>query len=149
MTTEPTASKLLKSGEARLLIDLRTPAQATAALGGTYPAACLYMSAPWINAHRDEVQRLVNALVKALRFIASHSAQDIAAQLPAAYFAGDRALYVSTLQQSKSMFTTDGIMPADGPANVLRVMRLAERAVTGKPIDLTRTYTTEFARAVH
>jgi len=147
MTTEPTASKLLKSGEARLLVDLRTPAQATAALGGSYPAACLYMSAPWISAHRDEVQRLVNALVKALRYIAAHDAQDIAAQLPPEYLAGDRALYVGTLQHTKSMFTADGVMPADGPANVLRVMRLAERTVTGKPIDLSRTYTTEFAKA--
>ena len=147
MTTEPTASRLLKSGQARLLVDLRTPATATSALGGTYPAACLYMSAPWIAAHRGEVQRLVNALVKALRYIAAHSAQDIAAQLPADYLAGDRALYVSTLQQSKSMFTADGKMPADGPANVLRVMRLAERAVTAKPIDLSRTYTTEFAQS--
>jgi len=147
MTTEPTASRLLKAGQARMLVDLRTPEQATGALGGTYPAACLYMSAPWIRAHRDEVQRLVNALVKALHYIAAHSAQDIAAQLPADYLAGDRALYVSTLQQSKSMFTVDGVMPADGPANVLRVMRLAERAVTAKPIDLSRTYTTEFAQA--
>ena len=147
MTTEPTASRLLKAGQARLLVDLRTPAQASAALGGTYPAACLYMSTPWINAHRDQVQRLVNAFVKALRFIATHSAQEIAARLPPDYLAGDRALYVSTLQQSKSMFTVDGIMPADGPANVLRVMRLAERSVIGKPIDLTRTYTIEFAQA--
>ena len=147
MTTEPTASRLLKSGEARLLVDLRTPAQATDALGGLYPAACLYMSVPWINTHHEDVQRLVNALVKALRFIATHSAQEIAAQLPADYMAGDRALYVSTLQQSKAMFTADGIMPAGGPANVLRVMRLAERGVTGKPIDLSRTYTTEFAQA--
>jgi len=147
MTTEPTASRLLKSGQARLLVDLRTPAQAVPALGGTYPAACLYMSSPWISAHRDEVQRLVNALVKALRFIAAHSAQEIVDRLPADYLAGDRALYVSTLQQSKSMFTADGVMPADGPANVLRVMRLTERAVTGKPIDLSRTYTNEFAQA--
>jgi NitT/TauT family transport system substrate-binding protein len=105
------------------------------------------MSAPWIATHRDAVQRLVNALVKALRFIAAHDAQEIAAQLPADYMAGDRALYVGTLQQSKSMFTPDGVMPASGPANVLRVMRAAERAVVDKPIDLSRTFTTEFARA--
>ncbi len=147
MTTEPTVSRLLKSGEARLLVDLRTPAQAASELGGLYPAACLYMSTPWISTHRDEVQRLVNALVKSLHFIATHSAQEIAAQLPADYMAGDRALYVSTLQQSKSMFTADGVMPASGPANVLRVMRAAERAVVGKPIDLSRTFTTEFAQA--
>ena len=147
MTTEPTLSRLLKSGDARLLVDLRTPEQATSALGGIYPAACLYLSSPWISTHREDVQRLVNALVKSLRFIAAHSAQEIAAQLPAEYMAGDRALYVSTLQQSKSMFIADGVMPADGPASVLRVMRVAERAVVGKPIDLSRTYTTEFAQA--
>jgi len=147
MTTEPTLSHLLKSGDARLLVDLRTPTLAAAQLGGVYPAACLYMSAPWIRTHHDEVQRLVNALVKALRYIGSHSAQEIAAQLPPDYMAGDRALYVSTLQQSKSMFTLDGVMPAGGPANVLRVMRLAERTVVGKPIDVSRTYTTEFALA--
>ena len=147
MTTEPTLSRLLKSGDARLLVDLRTPEQATTALGGIYPAACLYLSTPWISTHRDDVQRLVNALVKSLRFIAAHSAQEIAAQLPADYMAGDRALYVSTLQQSKSMFIADGVMPPGGPANVLRVMRVAERAVVGKPIDLSRTYTTEFAQA--
>ena len=147
MTTEPTLSRLLKSGDARLLIDLRTPAQASAELGGVYPAACLYMSAPWINTHRDEVQRLVNAFVKALRFIDSHSAQEIAALLPVEYLAGDRALYIGPLQQSKSMFTADGVMPPAGPANVLRVMRLADRGVLNKPIDLARTFTTEFALA--
>lgn len=147
MTTEPTLSRLLKSGEARLLVDLRTPDAAAGELGGLYPAACLYMSTPWISTHRDEVQRLVNALVKSLRYIATHSAQDIAAQLPPGYMAGDRALYVATLQQSKAMFTPDGVMPAGGPANVLRVMRQAERTVLGKPIDLSRTFTNEFAQA--
>ncbi len=147
MTTEPTASRLVKSGEARLLIDLRTPAQAKHELGGDYPAACVYMAAPWIKTHRADVQRLVNAFVKALQFIASHSAEEIAAQLPPEYMAGDRSLYVSTLQQSKSMFTVDGLMPAAGPANVLRVMRLADRAVLNKPIDLARTFTIEFALA--
>ena len=147
MTTEPTLSRVLKSGDARLLVDLRTPAQAVGELGGVYPAACLYMSLPWISTHRDEVQRLVNALVKSLRFIATHNAREIAARLPADYMAGDHELYVSTLEQSKSMFTVDGVMPPSGPGNVLRVMRVAERAVAGKPIDLSRTYTTEFAQA--
>jgi NitT/TauT family transport system substrate-binding protein len=147
MTTEPTVSRLLKAGEARLLVDLRTPERAAAELGGSYPGACLYMSAPWIRAHRDDVQHLVNALVRALRYIGAHGADEIAAQLPPDYLGGDRALYVSSLQQAKSMFTADGAMPPDGPANVLRVMRVAERAVVDKPIDLARTYTSEFARA--
>src|ERR1700751_4026446 len=49
MTTEPPLSRLLKSGEAHLLVDLRTPERASAELGGSYPSACLYMSLPWIR----------------------------------------------------------------------------------------------------
>jgi NitT/TauT family transport system substrate-binding protein len=147
MTTEPTVSRLLQSGEARLLVDLRTPRSAEAQLGGVYPGACLYLTTPWIHSHRDEAQRLVNALVKALRYIDTHNAQDIAAQLPTEYMLGDHALYVTTLQQSKTMFVSDGVMPASGPATVLRLMRLVNHNVLGKPIDLARTYTTEFSHA--
>jgi NitT/TauT family transport system substrate-binding protein len=44
MTTEPTISRMLKTGEARILVDMRTVEKTKQALGGTYPAASLYMS---------------------------------------------------------------------------------------------------------
>lgn len=43
MTTEPTITRLLKTGEATILIDMRSMELTKAALGGTYPAASLYM----------------------------------------------------------------------------------------------------------
>jgi len=147
IATEPTVSQLLQSGDARLLVDLRTPQSTAGALGGTYPGACLYLTTRWTNTHRTEVQRLVNALVKALRYIDSHSAEDIAAQVPAAYHLGDRALYIAALRDSKSMFIANGVMPPSGPATVLKVMQAVNRAVQGKPIDLSRTYTGEFTAA--
>lgn len=148
MTTEPTVSRLLHSGDARLLVDLRTPQTTEKVLGGVYPGACLYVTTRWANSHRSEVQRLVNALVKALRFIDSHTAQEIATQLPAGFHLGDLALYVAALRDSKSMFIKDGAMPASGPTTVLKVMKVVNRSVQGKPIDLLRTYTTEFTSAV-
>ena len=44
------------------------------------------------------------------------------------------------------MFTTDGVMPADGPRTVLAVLAAFHPDVQGKEgtIDLSRTYTTEF-----
>ena len=148
MTTEPTVSRLLQSGDARMLVDLRTPHSTENVLGGVYPGACLYMATLWVSTHRPQVQRLVNALVKALRYIATHSAEDIAMRLPSDYYLGDRTLYVAALRASKSMFTADGAMPPSGPATVLRVMKLVSRSVQGKPIDLTRTYTDEFTSAM-
>jgi NitT/TauT family transport system substrate-binding protein len=148
MTTDPTASLMLRSGEGVMLVDLRTPQATFKALGGVYPGACLYMSTLWISTHRAQVQRLANALVKALRFIDSHSAEQITALLPPELVGSDRALYASALAASKSMFTADGRMPPSGPEAVLRILKTVNRVVQMKPIDLARTYTNEFVLAV-
>jgi NitT/TauT family transport system substrate-binding protein len=147
MTTEPTASGLLSNGDAYVLTDLRTPESTQKVLGGLYPFSCLYMQTAWINNHRTEVQKLSNALVKALRFIQTHTATDIANQLPPEDWAGNKALYVQSLEASKTMFITDGVMPVAGPTTVLKVLSAINRTVTRKTIDLAQTFTTEFAKA--
>lgn len=144
MTTEPTVSRLLKTGDARVLIDMRTLEETKRALGGTYPAASLYMQTAWVDLHRDTAQKLANAFVRTLHYIASHSAADIAAKMPADYYAGDKPLYIKALAEGKGMFTSDGRMPAGGPETVLTVLSSFSRSVKGKNIDLSRTYTTRF-----
>jgi NitT/TauT family transport system substrate-binding protein len=147
MTTEPTASRMLNSGKARVLVDLRTPEDTAKALGGPYPASCLYMETSWVTRHKPEVQKLVNALVKVLRYIQTHTASEIAAQLPPEFYAGDKATYVKALPRSKPIFIPDGRMPVNGPANVLRVLTRTEKSLQGKAIDLRSTYTLEFVSA--
>ncbi|WP_243288509.1 ABC transporter substrate-binding protein [Geothrix terrae] len=148
MTTEPTASRLLATGQARVLVDLRTPEDTARALGGPYPASCLYMQTAWVNRHKPEVQKLVNALVKALRYIQGHTAAEIAAHVPADYYGQDKAIYIRALARSKPIFIPDGRMPANGPANVLRILTHTERSLQGKAVDLASTYTLEFVNAV-
>jgi NitT/TauT family transport system substrate-binding protein len=148
MTTEPTASRLLATGKARVLVDLRTPEDTARALGGPYPASCLYMQTAWVNRHKPEVQKLVNALVKALRYIQAHTASEIAAHVPAEYYGDDKAIYIKALARSKPIFIPDGRMPANGPAHVLRVLTHTERSLQGRAVDLASTYTLEFVNAV-
>jgi NitT/TauT family transport system substrate-binding protein len=147
MTTEPTVSCMLKSGEARILVDLRSPDSTARALGGLYPSACLYMQTSWVNTHKPIVQKLANALVKALRYIQTHDAEEIASRMPEEYYAGDRNLYVQALAHGKAMFTADGRMPDAGPPTVLKVLSAFDKNVQGKRIDLLQTYTTEFVTA--
>jgi NitT/TauT family transport system substrate-binding protein len=148
MTTEPTASRMINSGQARVLVDLRTPEDTEKALGGPYPASCLYMQTAWVNRHKPEVQKLVNALAKALRYIQNHTAAEIAAQVPPQFYAGDKATYVKALARSKPIFIPDGRMPTNGPAHVLKVLTRTEKSLQGKTIDLGSTYTLEFVSAV-
>ncbi len=144
MTTEPTISRLLAAGDARVLVDLRTPESTERWLGGLYPGACLYMPAVWVNAHRSETQKLVNAFVKALKHINTHGAEEIANALPTEYYAGDKKMYVQALARSKTMFTADGTMPASGPLTVLKILKEFNRSVQVKNIDLSKTFTNEF-----
>jgi NitT/TauT family transport system substrate-binding protein len=147
MTTEPTITALQEQNLGKPLIDMRTQEGTTQALGGVYPASALYMRNDWVASHRDTVQKLANALVKTLRWIQTHSAEQITDKMPAGYYAGvGKAQYVRALQAQKGIFSPDGVMPQGGPETVLRVLSSFDPAVKGKDIDLSKTYTTEFVK---
>jgi NitT/TauT family transport system substrate-binding protein len=146
MTTEPTISRMLKTNEAKVLVDMRTVEATRQALGGTYPAASFYLETSWVEAHKEESQKLANAFVKTLKFINTHSAAEIADKMPKDFYVGDKDGYVKALDEGKGMFTPDGVMPEDGPKTVLEVLSEFSKNVKGKQIDLSKTYTTEFVK---
>ena len=146
MTTEPTVSALLKAGDAQVLVDMRTLAGTRAALGGAYPAASLYVQSAWLETHKALAAKIAHAFVRTMQFIHTHSAAEIAAKMPADYQGADKAMYLNALQASLPMYTADGKMPADGPATVLKVLSAFNPSVKDKHIDLSKTYTNEFAK---
>ena len=148
MTTEPTVSKVLDSGLGYVLYDTRTAAGAQAAFGGEYPATSLYMSTSYVQAHHDTVQKLVDVYVKTLKWIQSHTAAQIAEQLPADYYAGiGKAAYIKALDGEKGIYNATGLMPPNGPQTCLAVLSSFNPSVKGKHIDLSKTYTDQFVQA--
>ena len=147
MTTEPTISTLISQGVGNVLVDLRTPSTTQAALGGNYPFICLFMQNDYVNAHKDVVQKIVNAYVKTLKYIQTHSAEQIADQMPSDYYAGNKAAYVAALQNQLQMFSPDGLMPSDGPKTVLGIENATGIVPASTNIDLSTTFTNEFASA--
>ena len=73
--------------------------------GGAYPAAVLYVTPAYIQNNGATVQALANALVRGLRWIATHSAEEIAALMPAEYALGDKDNYVRSIKNSMPMFS--------------------------------------------
>ena len=147
MTTEPTVSQLLDAGKAYVIVDTRTAAGAKAALGGLYPATSLYMTTSYVDSHKDTVQKLADVFVKTLKWIHTHSAAQISAEMPSDYYAGvGKAAYIKALQNEKGMYNPTGTMPAGGPKTCLAVLQ-ANTDVKGKTIDLSKTYTNEFVQA--
>jgi NitT/TauT family transport system substrate-binding protein len=146
MTTEPTITAVQEKGLGTPLLDMRTEAGTRAALGGVYPASAVYMRNDWVAKNPQTVQKLANAFVRTLRWMQTHSADQITAEMPSAYYAGvGRAQYVKALEAQKGIFTADGVMPSGGPETVLKVLNSFDPAVKGKKIDLSKTFTTRFA----
>jgi NitT/TauT family transport system substrate-binding protein len=148
-TTEPTTSLLQASGDAKVLVDLSSVDGTKAALGGLYPASSLYVQRNWADAHKAEAGKLARAFVRTLRFIQAHSAEEIAAKMPADYYGGNKTLYVQALKASLPMYSPDGKMPEGGPETVLKVMGGFNANIKGKHIDLSKTYTNEFVDRVN
>ncbi|TMA18944.1 MAG: hypothetical protein E6J84_05085, partial [Deltaproteobacteria bacterium] len=103
---EPITSSLLATGLATTLYDLDSGESTARALGARFPAQALLMSPETIAKRPEVVQRLVNALVRAMRFVNSHSAEEIAARLPADYFAGkDRRAELELIRAALPTYT--------------------------------------------
>ena len=149
MTTDPTVARLVQSGDAKVLVDMRTEEGSQEALGGPYPSSSLYMDCDYVASHKETVQKLATAFVRTLQWIGSHSAQEIADEMPADYAGSDKDLYVSGIESTVPMFTDDGVMPDQGPETVLRVLGTFNPNVKGKEdqVDLSKTFTTEFVEA--
>jgi NitT/TauT family transport system substrate-binding protein len=149
MTTDPTIAQVTDKGLGKVLIDMRTEEGTKAALGGLYPAASMYMDCSYVEKNPKTVQKVVDAFVKTMKWISTHDATAIAAKMPADYAGGDPKLYVEAIKNSSPMFTADGVMPEGGPETVLDVLGTFSDTVKSKKddIDLSKTYTTKFAKA--
>ena len=55
-------------------------------------------------------------------------------------------LYAQAIKSTLPMFTKDGVMPADGPATVERVLKSFNPNLKNATVDLNKTYTTEFVK---
>jgi NitT/TauT family transport system substrate-binding protein len=145
MTTYPTISRLVNSGKGKILVSLLTPESTRAALGGDYPFIGIFAKNDWVNSNKDVAQRLVNAYVKTLKYMHSHTADEIASQMPTDYFAGDKASYVADLKDQLAIFGTDCKMPAGGPETVQKIQQQFVSSYKGQSANLSETYTNDFA----
>lgn len=145
---DPYTTQLIKSGTAYALVDLTTEAETTKWLGGEYPNFGLVTRVDMIQKHPETVQKMTNALVKALRYIATHSAAEIAAILPDDVTGKDKSLYIDGLQHSLPAFSKDGIVSEAGVKNAIRVNKALGTIKPDAQIDAGSLYTNDFVNNV-
>jgi len=114
ITSQPTIGRLVSSGQAKIAIDLQNLKETKAAFGGTFPSTCMYMRNDYVKAHPDAVQKLVNAYVWTLKWVASHSATQFTDKMPADYVGTDRASTSRTWRRARRSGRRTGSCPRTG-----------------------------------
>jgi len=148
VTTQPTVLRLQKTGDGQIFVDLSKPDTTRAALGGDYPFISVFAKADYIAKNKDTTQRVVNAYVKTLKWIQTHTPLEIAEKLPADYYGGDKDSYVQALKDSMGMFSPTGKMTPGAPEFELSLLKQFNENVQKNPnINLATTYTDEFVNA--
>ncbi|MEA2874953.1 MAG: sulfonate transport system substrate-binding protein [Hyphomicrobiales bacterium] len=141
---DPMITKLDREGAIRIVADTRTLEGTTKVYGGPYPAATLYAQSAFIERNPNTVQALVTALVRGLKWVQAHSADDIAKMMPEEYMLGDKPLFVEAIKANHAAYSPDGRFMKDGPETALKVLKAFDPNVANAKIDLAKAYSDRF-----
>ncbi len=133
-----------KNKDLRILTDTRTQKDTLDVFKGEYPGGALYTRSEWIAKHPNETQGLTNAIVSTLKWIHSHTPEEVVAKMPAELVGPDKALYTAALKNTIPMYSTTGRMDPKGAQAVLAVFSQSVPEIAKANIDLSKTYTNKF-----
>jgi NitT/TauT family transport system substrate-binding protein len=138
-----------KNADLKILSDTRTQKDTLSVFGGEYPGGALYTKADWVAGHQKEVQGMATAIVATLKWIHSHTPEEIMAKMPPELVGKDKDLYLAALKNTIPMFSETGRMDPKGAAAVLAVFSQSSPDVAKANIDLSKTYTNDFVDAAN
>ena len=140
---DPVSTKLVNDGDAVVILDSRTE-QGAAEMHGGYLASSAILTTPAFVARRPAAaQAFANAMVRTLIWLRTASVDDIIANLPLEYLAGDKDLYRQALVANRRNYSEDGRITTELAGNTLALLKIGPLANAG-PLDLGRTHTDAF-----
>ncbi|MCC0005632.1 MAG: ABC transporter substrate-binding protein [Methylobacteriaceae bacterium] len=143
---EPVITMLEQTGDIKIVADTRTEAGTRALFGGENPAAVIYTKKAFIDANPNTVQAIVNAEYKALQWLKTASAEDVASLVPENYLLGDRKLYMAAFQSSRASYSQTGLIDPAGMKSALDMLAQFTPDLKSAKIDLGATFDDRFAK---
>lgn len=145
MGVDPWVSQIVKRGKGFLLVDLRTEKDTRAIFGGPYQFTGLLAREDVIERRPVMIQKVVNALVKANKWMAANPVEKWADVLPPEML-GDRATWIESMKASREMFTSDSLPTAEGVMNVLRAFEVVGQIPNATSMDPSGLIDTRFVK---
>jgi NitT/TauT family transport system substrate-binding protein len=144
---DPVLTQLESTGKFVAVADSRTEKGMKDNYGGDYHASVIYITEEFIKKNPNTVQAVVNAMVRADKWIAKATPQEIIDLVPGEYKAGNPSLYKEALLKNMIGFSENGELSMKAAENVYKVLRQFEPSVmaAGK-IDLNSTFDNSYVK---
>ena len=143
---DPVMTKLEQDGAVKIIADTRTFEGTTAIWGAPLPAGVLYAPIEFVRNNPNTVQALTNAIVRADKWLANATPQDILKTVPETYLLGDKALYLFSYGKIKEALSLDGSISDAGAKATLKALAAFDPQIKPDLIKLDQTYTNEFVK---
>jgi NitT/TauT family transport system substrate-binding protein len=143
MMLDPFYTVFMKQGKGYALVDMFTAKGTADAMGGEVQGTTLLTRPDVVAKHPATVQKMVNALVKANKFIAAASGEEVAKVLPKE-MAGDLKLYAESFEHAREAFPPDSLVSRDGVARVIETMRVFGAVPATMKIEPESVYDNRF-----
>ena len=140
---DPVISQLESDGTIVTVIDTRTAKGMQDVYGGAYAAGCIYVPVDFAKKYPNTAQAIVNAMVRALRFIQQSTPDQIVAAVPADYYT-DKAQYKAALEKNIDTYKHDGSIGLPAAEAVYRDLKSFDPQIQTVPVDLAKTFNMTF-----
>jgi NitT/TauT family transport system substrate-binding protein len=87
---------------------------------------------------------MTNAIIATLKWIHSHTPEEIMAKMPDEIVGKNKELYLAALKNTIPMYSLTGMMDPKGADAVLAVFSESSPEVAKANIDVTKTYTNKY-----
>lgn len=134
----------LESGSTKVFADLTDLDGTKKFLGAPFPSNTIFMISDRVKKHPEIAQHLANAFVKTLKYINTHTAEEIADVIPDEIKGKDKENYLRILKQQIPMYANNGLMPEDGAKKEFEALWKFNEKL--KNVNLEKTYTNRFVQ---
>jgi NitT/TauT family transport system substrate-binding protein len=141
---DPVISLLQRDGAISVILDTRQQKDLDYLYGGPFAASAFYVAARFAEQNPKTVQAFVNAISTALAWLNDASTDEIVAAVPPEYYAGDRALYRTMIENNRTRVSPDGRITRDAADITYRNLVTYEDTMKNAKIDLAATYDNTF-----
>ena len=146
---DPVIATLEKDDIIRIVEDTRIVEESDKLFGGPMVAGCLYAPTRFIKENPDIVQGLTNAVVRADRWLAKATAEDIVKAVPESYFLGNKEIYLAGFMKNRPALSRDGRIPEGAPEISFKSLQIVNPRLANFKPDFKAVYTNKFVEEAH